>query len=75
MKSLISFLACILFAASIYGQSNNGNIQGTVTDQSGAALGGANVTARNIDTGLINSTVSTDAGNYSLPNLLRDVTP
>src|SRR5919108_855258 len=69
MKSLISFLACILFAASIYGQSNSGNIQGTVTDPSGAALAGATVTARNMDTGLTNSTVTTDVGLYSLPNL------
>ena len=69
MKNLISFLVCILFAASIYGQSNNGNIQGSVTDQSGAGLGGATVTARNLDTGLTNSTVSTETGNYSLPNL------
>ena len=69
MKSLISLLACVLFAASIYSQSNNGNIQGSVTDQSGAALAGATVTGRNLDTGLTISTATTDAGLYSLPNL------
>jgi hypothetical protein len=40
-----------------------------VTDPSGAALAGANVTVRNLDTGLTISTVTTDAGLYSVPNL------
>jgi hypothetical protein len=69
MKSLIGFLACIFFTASIYGQSNNGNIQGSVTDPSGAAVAGATVTGRNLDTGLIISAATTDTGLYSLPNL------
>jgi hypothetical protein len=69
VKSLISFLACILFAASIYAQNNSGSVQGSVTDPSGAALGGATVTGRNLDTGLTIASVTTDAGLYSLPNL------
>src|SRR3989449_2183899 len=69
MKALAGFLVCMLLTVSVYGQTTNGSIQGTVTDSSGATLSRATVTARNLDTGLTNSTVTTDAGLYSLPNL------
>ncbi len=69
MKRFASFIACVLFAVPVLGQSNSGNIQGTVTDPSGAALAGGTVTARNMDTGVGNSTVTTEVGRYSIPNL------
>ncbi len=40
-----------------------------MSDPSGAAVAGANVTGRNLDTGLSVATVSSDAGLYSLANL------
>ncbi len=66
---LAGCLACCLIALSLWGQTNSGNIRGTITDPSGAALAGAAVTARNMDTGLSITTASTDAGLYSVPNL------
>lgn len=66
---LLAYLACCLFSAPIWGQTNSGSIQGTVTDPGGAAVQGATVTARNLDTGVAASTVTTDAGLYSVPNL------
>src|SRR5712692_10817401 len=69
VKALVGFLVCMLLTVSVYGQTTNGSIQGTVTDSSGATLSRATVTARNLDTGLTNSTVTTDAGLYSLSNL------
>jgi hypothetical protein len=69
VKYLVGFLACILMTAPLYGQTTNGSIQGAVTDPSGAVLGAATVTGRNLDTDLTISTISTDAGLYSLPNL------
>lgn len=66
---LLAYLACCLVSAPIWGQTNSGSIQGTVTDPGGAAVQGATVTARNLDTGVAASTVTTDAGLYSVPNL------
>jgi hypothetical protein len=71
MKRFIFALAFLLSLAtiSLQAQTTNGSIQGTVTDPNGGAIPGASVTARNLDTGLTQSTTTTEAGIYSLPNL------
>ncbi len=71
MKRIVCAFALFLLAStvSLRAQTTNGSIQGTVTDPSGAAIGGASVTGRNMDTGLTITTVTTDAGLYSLANL------
>ena len=71
LKILVCTLAFLLLfsAAGLRAQTTNGSIQGTVTDPSGAPVGGASVTARNLDTGLTVATVTSDAGLYSLANL------
>ena len=70
---------CLLLAttACLFAQSRNtGEIRGTVTDPSGAAIAGATVTLTNLDTGEVRTlttnsagiydTVSTPTGNYSI---------
>ncbi len=42
------------------------SIQGSVTDASGAAVKGATVQARNLETGALRSTATDDAGRYAL---------
>jgi Carboxypeptidase regulatory-like domain len=71
VKRLICTLTFFLLtsAVGLRAQTTNGNIQGTVTDPSGAAVSGANVTGRNLDTGLSVATATSDAGLYSLANL------
>jgi len=71
VKKLICTLAfCLMVSTvSLRAQTTNGGIQGTITDPSGAAVVGASVTGRNMDTGLSFTTTTTDAGIYSLPNL------
>ena len=71
MKRSIYAVAIILLvsAVSLHAQTTNGSIQGSVTDPNGAAIPGASVTARNLDTGLTQKTTTTEAGIYSLPNL------
>jgi len=67
------FLKLVLFlvvAASVgFGQGANGSITGTVTDQAGAVVAGAAVQAKNVETGVAYSGVSTNTGNYTIPDL------
>src|ERR1700759_3331568 len=71
--------ACLLMCAAFpaFAQSRNtGEIRGTVTDPSGAAVAGATVTVTNVDTGVttvfttndagLYDTVSTQTGNYNI---------
>ncbi len=44
-------------------------LSGRVTDQTGAAVPGASVTARNVDTGATRTTITDQAGRYDLPAL------
>ena len=68
----ISAVLLVLFSlgGALFGQQTSGNIQGTVYDQSGATVPGATVTARNVATGIENTTMSTSAGEYRIQNLL-----
>ena len=67
--------ACLLALVLLLGgpvassQTFRGTILGTVTDSSGAAVPGATVTIRNVDTGLTRTLATTDNGDYSAPEL------
>jgi hypothetical protein len=50
-------------------QAVNGTIEGVVTDQSGAALPGVNVTVSNLDTGDTRAVVTNSSGVYRAPLL------
>src|ERR1022692_130405 len=71
MKRLVCILAFFLLASTlcVLAQTTNGSIKGAVTDPSGAAISGATVTGRNLDTGLTLTTTTTDVGVYSLADL------
>src|SRR5947208_83677 len=58
-----------LIATSAYSQLTSGTILGTVTDASGAVLGGAKVIATNLDTGFTRTVTADSAGNYQLPQM------
>jgi len=60
---VVFLLVCTAWAQ--YGAS----LQGTVTDQSGAVVSGANVTATNEATGLSQRVVTSDSGSYRIPSL------
>ncbi len=51
------------------GQAVSGNIIGTVTDPSGAAVGGAEITIANVATGVSTQVTTNESGNYTAPNL------
>ena len=50
-------------------QLTTATITGMVSDQTGGALPGADVTIKNVDTGISQSTISNESGRYEAPNL------
>ncbi len=63
-----ALLFLVLSCNMLWGQAA-AQISGTVKDQSGAVLPGAEVTATQTETGIARNTVSNETGSYVLPNL------
>src|SRR5258706_4022643 len=64
---LLSLL--LLLTATVSAQTFRGTILGTVTDATGAVVSGAQVTVRNANTGLERTTLTSEDGSYSVPEL------
>jgi hypothetical protein len=70
MKTLVIAILCVFAGALVRAQiAGNGEVQGTITDSSGAVVPGASVVATNAATGAKMSTMSTGAGLYVLSPL------
>src|SRR5215469_9659953 len=67
LLAVVSFV--LLTGGSAFAQTFRGTILGTVSDSSGAAVPGATVTIKNLDTGLTRTVASQDDGSYSAPEL------
>jgi hypothetical protein len=65
-RLLFLILVVVLATANLWGQQGSGQINGTVTDSSGAVVHGAKVTVSNPDTAFSRSTETGDTGGYSL---------
>ncbi len=63
----VSLLSLLVFA--LWGQTFRGNLSGTVTDSSGAALASAAVSLSNPKTGLNQATVTSGEGMFLFPEL------
>ena len=68
---LLKVLAVCAFVALaqnvVFGQAVNfAQIQGRISDPSGAAIVGAQITATQVETGLVRNTVSNAEGHYAL---------
>ncbi len=74
MRKLVStaaLLAAILCTTStLSAQATNGAILGTVSDATGAVINGANVTIRNVDTGVSRTLTTNDQGRYTATDLI-----
>jgi Carboxypeptidase regulatory-like domain/TonB dependent receptor len=66
---LLVCLAALWLAPNLLAQQITGSIRGTVTDPSGAVVGGASVSARQTETGLSRTTTTDHAGTYLLLEL------
>jgi hypothetical protein len=66
----ISLLSVFLLSASAcFGQTVLATVTGTITDQTGAVVADAPVSLKNVDTGQVYAGASSDAGNYTVPQL------
>ncbi|HEX5890433.1 MAG TPA: TonB-dependent receptor [Pyrinomonadaceae bacterium] len=63
---LVLMLVCV---SPVYAQSDRGGITGRVTDQTGAVVADAKVTALNLETGEAREARTNDEGNYTIPQL------
>jgi hypothetical protein len=75
MKNMLRQLSIVLALAvcpapPIFGQASYGNVIGTVTDPSGAAVPEVKVTVANVGTGVSVTTTTNGSGNYEASNLL-----
>ena len=67
--ALVVFSLALFAGASTFAQTFRGTILGSVTDTSGAAVPGATVTIKNLDTGLTRTVSTSDDGSYAVPEL------
>ena len=65
----LTFLMALLTSLNVVGQQITGSIRGTVSDPSGAIVQAANVTAKQIETGLRRVAVTDRQGEYVLVEL------
>jgi len=54
---------------NLWAQGITGSITGTVTDETGAAVGGANVTVRHVETNATRMVTTSDVGSYTVTQL------
>lgn len=69
-RTLIAFLLLTgTFLSVAYAQSIRGSMSGTITDPSGAVIGGAKIVAHNVETNNELITNSTSTGDYRFPEM------
>src|SRR5579862_998578 len=69
MRVAFRGLLLLGLSAIAYGQAGGGTITGTISDQAGAVVVGANVEATNSETGVSYAAQSTNTGNYTISQL------
>lgn len=70
LLTILTVLGVLLLGASLLAQTETGQITGTITDPTGAAVPGAKITVRSVGTGTTRSVVTTNDGTYNVTNLL-----
>jgi Carboxypeptidase regulatory-like domain/TonB dependent receptor len=66
----VAVVVCLsICALTAFAQSDRGTITGTILDPAGAVIAGAMIDAKNIATGAVYPTASSDTGNYTIAQL------
>jgi len=68
-KLRILFVGLLMMVWSALALAQTGSIQGTITDNSGAVVQGAEVTVRSLETNAMRTVSTSSTGVYSVPNL------
>jgi hypothetical protein len=69
-KIIFAAIAFSMFGISLlHGQATRATIPGTVTDSTNAAVTGAMVQVKNVDTNVAQNTVTDNQGRYTVPDL------
>src|SRR5256885_690970 len=69
LRLLLSVVCCVVLSLPMFAQKTTGTISGSVTDQAGAVISGADVTATNPSTGETRSAKSGASGEFSITDL------
>ena len=69
VAQLLTLLSVVLWALFSLGQSETGQMAGTVVDQSGAVVPGATITVTNTGTNRVATTTTGTSGQFSIPAL------
>jgi hypothetical protein len=70
IPALLAIVLVLVGATAVWGQATGGDIVGTVTDKSGAAIPGADISVKNTETGVITAAKATGQGDFHISNLL-----
>jgi hypothetical protein len=65
----LAFVFCFSVSVPVHAQVTGATLSGTVTDASGGAIAGAQVSVRNTATGITKDATTDSAGFYTVPNL------
>ncbi len=69
MRLSLRLLCLLLCVWAAFAQSDRGTITGTVADPAGAVIANASVEVKNLQTGATYPGVTTDTGNYTIPQV------
>src|SRR5690242_18020297 len=70
VRTLLALALITILPVLTHAQSVSGDLIGTVADQQGAVIPNAKVSAANVETGVIATTMTNSAGSFRFPNLL-----
>ena len=68
-RGVSAVLLLLLSFVAVGAQESRGSLSGTVSDPNGAALPGATVEVRNVETNIANTVTTNEEGNYTFPLL------
>ena len=68
-KQIFAVCMMLLFSAAGFTQSSNATVGGTVNDAAGAVIPGVDVTATNVNTGIVSNQLTNEAGSYNFASL------